>query len=39
VKLAWPEQGGWTLLVQPFGLTEGAQTRWKALNQEQAPAA
>ncbi len=31
VKLAWPEQGGWTLLVQPYGLTEGAQSRWKQL--------
>ncbi len=39
VKLAWPEQGGWTLLVQPFGLTEGAQSRWKQLNQEQDRAA
>ncbi|HYD53893.1 MAG TPA: HDOD domain-containing protein [Gemmatimonadaceae bacterium] len=34
VKLAWPEQGGWTLLVQPFGLTEGAQSRWKQLGAE-----
>jgi putative nucleotidyltransferase with HDIG domain len=35
VKLAWPEQGGWTLLVQPFGLTEGALDRWKQLGREQ----
>jgi putative nucleotidyltransferase with HDIG domain len=39
VKLGWPEQGGWTLLVQPFGLTEGAQTRWKQLGAEQDQAA
>lgn len=39
VKLAWPEQGGWTLLVQPFGLTEGAQSRWKLLGAEQDKAA
>jgi putative nucleotidyltransferase with HDIG domain len=31
VKLAWPEQGGWTLLVQPYGLTESAQARWRQL--------
>jgi len=31
VKLAWPEEGGWTLLVQPYGLTEGAQARWRQL--------
>lgn len=39
VKLAWPEQGGWTLLVQPFGLTEGAQSRWKQLGAEADAAA
>jgi putative nucleotidyltransferase with HDIG domain len=31
VKLAWPEHGGWTLLVQPYGLSEGAQERWRRL--------
>jgi putative nucleotidyltransferase with HDIG domain len=39
VKLAWPEGGGWTLLVQPFGLTEGAQSRWKQLGAEVPAAA
>jgi hypothetical protein len=39
VKLAWPEHGGWTLLVQPFGLTEGAQSRWKLLGAEHEKAA
>ncbi|HVO19731.1 MAG TPA: HDOD domain-containing protein [Anaeromyxobacter sp.] len=31
VKLAWPEPSGWTLLVQPYGLTRGAQARWQQL--------
>jgi hypothetical protein len=39
VKLAWPEQGGWTLLVQPYGLSEGAQQRWRQLAAEAEPAA
>ena len=34
VKLSWPENGGWTLLVQPYGLTEGAQERWHKLTVE-----
>ena len=34
VKLSWPENGGWTLLVQPYGLTEGAQERWRKLAAE-----
>jgi putative nucleotidyltransferase with HDIG domain len=37
VKLGWPEQGGWTLLVQPFGLTKGAQERWRVLAGEVEP--
>jgi len=27
VKLAFPEEGGWTLLVKPHGLREGARAR------------
>ena len=34
VKLSWPENGGFTLLVQPYGLTEGAQERWRKLTAE-----
>jgi putative nucleotidyltransferase with HDIG domain len=34
VKLAWPDADRWTLLVQPYGLTGGAQARWRALAQE-----
>ncbi|HET6437762.1 MAG TPA: HDOD domain-containing protein [Anaeromyxobacter sp.] len=39
VKLAWPDQEGWTLLVQPYGLTEGAQARWKQLTAQADAAA
>jgi putative nucleotidyltransferase with HDIG domain len=31
VKLEWPAAGGFTLLVQPYGLSGAAQLRWKEL--------
>jgi putative nucleotidyltransferase with HDIG domain len=39
VKLAWPESGGFTLLLQPYGLSEEAQSRWRYLAAEAGPAA
>jgi len=38
VRLAWPDADQWTLLVQPYGLTGGAQARWRALSQESRAA-
>jgi putative nucleotidyltransferase with HDIG domain len=31
VKLAWPEQGGYTMLVQPYALSGAALERWKEI--------
>jgi putative nucleotidyltransferase with HDIG domain len=31
VKLAWPDQGGFTMLVQPYALSGTALDRWKAI--------
>jgi len=31
VKLAWPDQGGFTMLVQPYALSGSALDRWKAI--------
>ncbi|MBK9517564.1 MAG: HDOD domain-containing protein [Anaeromyxobacter sp.] len=31
VKLAWPDQGGFTMLVQPYALSGAALDRWKAI--------
>jgi putative nucleotidyltransferase with HDIG domain len=31
VKLAWPDQGGFTLLVQPYALSGDALERWKEI--------
>ncbi|MGC3999201.1 MAG: HDOD domain-containing protein [Anaeromyxobacter sp.] len=38
VKLGWPEAGGVTLLVQPYGLNGAAQVRWKELLTQSAGA-
>jgi putative nucleotidyltransferase with HDIG domain len=35
VRLAWAEGEQWTLLVQPYGLTGGAQARWRRLGVEE----
>ncbi len=39
VKLAWPEQGRFTLLVQPYGLTGEALRRWRQLVEATTPGA
>jgi hypothetical protein len=31
VKLAWPDQGGFTMLVQPYALSGAALDRWKQI--------
>jgi HD-like signal output (HDOD) protein len=31
VKLSWPDQGGFTMLVQPYALSGEALDRWKAI--------
>jgi putative nucleotidyltransferase with HDIG domain len=31
VKLAWPDQGGFTMLVQPYALSGAALDRWKEI--------
>jgi len=31
VKLAWPDAGGFTMLVQPYALSGGALDRWKEI--------
>jgi putative nucleotidyltransferase with HDIG domain len=31
VKLAWPDQGGFTMLVQPYALSGDALARWKSI--------
>ena len=31
VKLAWPDQGGFTMLVQPYALSGAALERWKEI--------
>ncbi len=31
VKLAWPDQGGFTMLVQPYALSGSALERWKEI--------
>jgi hypothetical protein len=31
VKLAWPDQGGFTMLVQPYALSGAALDRWKRI--------
>jgi hypothetical protein len=31
VKLAWPDQGGFTMLVQPYALSGDALDRWKSI--------
>jgi putative nucleotidyltransferase with HDIG domain len=38
VKLGWPEGGGFTLLVQPYGLNGPALARWKDLAAHAGPA-
>ncbi|HTN52494.1 MAG TPA: HDOD domain-containing protein [Anaeromyxobacter sp.] len=39
VRLAWPEGGSFTLLLQPYGLNGDALSRWRALVNHATPAA
>ncbi len=39
VKLVWPENGAFTLLVQPYALAGEALERWRALVAENLEAA